>query len=262
MVEITHAGNKKTVNKSVVCQNSDRKVANREMGLPVAGIMEEVEHELLHMNDELSDEVDANIEVEEDADENMEVEEEVDDNMENDLDGITLEIVDGMKEGSRWLIVNDVHICHKQKVFKGHDVWRCEDFRQYRCPFKIVTTREEGEKELRIVRMTKAIAHNCSKDKVKPILHKFKLKLNKRMREEVDLAWRKIWDEERKKLIDGLKKESPLLLNQVLLELKDAKSFRVSAQKARVKGMPKIPKDHDEMDPSKVEVFCDQGIMS
>ena len=28
VVEITHAGNKKTVNKSVVCQNSDRKVAN------------------------------------------------------------------------------------------------------------------------------------------------------------------------------------------------------------------------------------------
>ena len=67
--------------------------------------------------------------------------------MENDLDGITLEVVDGMKEGSRWLIVNDVHICHKQKVFKGDDVWRCEDFRQYRCPFKIVTTREEGEKD-------------------------------------------------------------------------------------------------------------------
>ena len=66
------------------------------------------------------------------------------------------------------------------------------------------------------------------------------------------MAWRKIWDDERKKLIDGLKKESPLLLNQVLLELKDAKSFRVSAQKARAKEMPKIPKDHDEMDPMTV----------
>ena len=158
--------------------------------------------------------------------------------------------------------MDDVHICHKQQVFKGYYVWRCEDFRSYRCPFKIVTTKEEGENELRIVSMTKAIVHNCSKDKVKPIIHKFKLKLNKRMREEVDLAWRKIWDEERKKLIDGLKKESPLLLNQVLLELKDAKSFRVSAQKARTKEMPKIPKDHDEMDPEKVKVFCDQGIMS
>ena len=77
------------------------------MGLPVARIMEEVEHELLHMNDELSGELDANIEVEEEAD----------DNMENELDGIILEVVDGIKEGSRWLIVDDVHICHKQQVW-------------------------------------------------------------------------------------------------------------------------------------------------
>ena len=102
------------------------------MGLPVGRIMEEVEHELRHMDDELSDEVNVNMEV--------------DDNMENELDGIILEVVDGIKEGSRWLIVDDVHICHKQQVFKGHDVWRCEDFRSYRCPFKIVTTKEEGEK--------------------------------------------------------------------------------------------------------------------
>ena len=58
--------------------------------------------------------------------------------------------------------------------------------------------------------------------------------------EEVDLTWRKIWDEERKKLIDGLKNESPLLLNQVLLEMKDAKSFRVSAQKAVGENLPPL----------------------
>ena len=91
------------------------------MGLPVGRIMEEVEHELLHMDDELADEVD----------DNMELADEVDDNMENELDGITLEVVDGNKEGSRWLIVDDVHICHKQQVLKGHDVRRYEDFRSY-----------------------------------------------------------------------------------------------------------------------------------
>ena len=82
------------------------------MGLPVGRIMEEVEHELRHMDDELSDEVDVNMEVEEEADDNMEVEEKVDDNMENELDGIILEVVDGIKEGSRWLIVDDVHCPH------------------------------------------------------------------------------------------------------------------------------------------------------
>ena len=70
------------------------------MGLPVGRIMEEVEHELRHMDDKLSDEVDVN----------MEVEEEVDDNMENELDGIILEVVDGIKEGSRWSIVDDVQL--------------------------------------------------------------------------------------------------------------------------------------------------------
>ena len=55
--------------------------------------------------------------------------------MENELDSIILEVVDGIKEGSRWLIVDDVHICHKQQVFKGHDVWRCKDCRSYRCLF-------------------------------------------------------------------------------------------------------------------------------
>ena len=71
----------------------------------------------------------------------------------------------------------------------------------------------------------------------------------------MDTPWRKIWDEERKILMDGLKSESQLLLNQVLLELKDSRSFRVSAQRARAKEIPKIPKTHEEMDPEKVNSF-------
>ena len=50
---------------------------------------------------------------------------------------------------------------------------------------------------MKIVRMTKTVLHSCSKDKVKHILHKFKLKLSKRMRADLDITWRKIWDEER-----------------------------------------------------------------
>ena len=44
--------------------------------------------------------------------------------------------------------------------------------------------------------------------------------------------------------MDGLK-DSPLLL-------KDSRSFRVSAQGVRAKETPKIPKNHEEMDPEKV----------
>ena len=55
---------------------------------------------------------------------------------EKDLDGIKLEVVEGNKEGSRWLTVDSVHICHKQQVFLNHDVWRCEDFRDYKMPLQ------------------------------------------------------------------------------------------------------------------------------
>ena len=103
--------------------------------------------------------------------------EELNEDQEKDLDGIKLDVVEGNKEGSRWLIVDSVHICQKQQMFLNHDVWRCEDFRDYKCPFKIITTKEESENGLKIVTITKKLLHNCSKDKVKPILHKFRLKL-------------------------------------------------------------------------------------
>ena len=64
------------------------------------------------------------------------------------------------------------------------------------------------------------------------------------MRADLDITWRKIWDEERQILMDGLK-DSPLLL-------KDSRSFRVSAQGARAKETPKIPKNHEEMNLEKV----------
>ena len=44
-------------------------------------------------------------------------------------------------------------------------------------------------------------------------------------------------------LKDGLK-DSPLLL-------KDSRSFRVSAQGVRAKETPKIPKNHEEIDPER-----------
>ena len=108
--------------------------------------MAEVEEELMNMEEEELDHMEG--EVHENG-------EELNEDKEKDLDGIKLEVVEGNKEGSRWLIVDSVHICHKQQVFQNHDVWRCEDFRDYKCPFKIITTKEESENGLQIVTMTK-----------------------------------------------------------------------------------------------------------
>ena len=206
------------------------------MGLPVERIMEEVEEEMAEQLEE-----DLDVEIREDE--------------EKDLENIKIELVEGDKAGSRWLIVDSVHICHRVQNFGANVEWRCEDHRHFKCPFKILTTGEvDNESGVKIVKMTKAVLHTCCKDKVKPIVHKFKLRLCNRMRKDLDVNWSKIWDEERKNLIEELK-ESPLLTNQVLLELKDSRSFRTSAQRARAKEMPPIPKEHEEMDPAKVKSF-------
>ena len=94
------------------------------MGLPVERIMAEVEEEMLHMDEEVNEEL---------LRMNWEpAEVEHVDELNEDLDGIAIEVVEGNKPGSRWLIVDFVHICHEQKVFLKHDVWRCEDFREYK----------------------------------------------------------------------------------------------------------------------------------
>ena len=79
------------------------------MGLPVKEIMAEVEEELMNMEEEELDHMEG--EVHENG-------EELNEDKEKDLDGIKLEVVEGNKEGSGWLIVDSVHICHKQQVFQ------------------------------------------------------------------------------------------------------------------------------------------------
>ena len=76
--------------------------------------MAEVEEEMLHMDEEVNGEP-------------AEVEhmDELNEDLEKDLDGIAIEVVEGNKPGSRWLIA----ICHEQKVFLKHDVIHCMEMR-------------------------------------------------------------------------------------------------------------------------------------
>ena len=90
------------------------------MGLPVGQIMAEVEEMLGRDEGGIEDAVD-------------------------DFGDVQVEIVEGDKEGSTWLIVNGVHICHKQVENVKHWFWRCEDFRRYKCPFKITATEIESQ---------------------------------------------------------------------------------------------------------------------
>ena len=92
------------------------------MGLPVEQIMAEVEEELLNMDEEVNEELEHMVD---EVDELVEV-----------------------QDGWLWTL-------HKQRVYKNHDRWICENFREYKCPFKIITTKEESENGMKIVIMTK-----------------------------------------------------------------------------------------------------------
>ena len=70
------------------------------------------------------------------------------------------------------------------------------------------------------------MVHVCSPEKVGVIMHKFKLRLRERMKSNLEERFGKIWSEERSKLLESLK-DQPELTNQVLLEMKDSRSFRV-----------------------------------
>ena len=105
------------------------------MGLPVERIMEEVEEEMAEQLEE-----DLDVEIREDE--------------EKDLENIKIELVEGDKAGSSWLIVDSVHICHKVQNFGANVEWRCEDHRRFKCPFKILTTGEvDNENGVKIVKM-------------------------------------------------------------------------------------------------------------
>ena len=151
---------------------------------------------------------------------------------------------------SKWFVVDDVHICHWYKKYENETKWRCSGYHLFKCPFQLSTI-EKDDGEVVLVKMSDPKSHICSQEKAGVILHKFRLKLRERMQGNLDDQWNKIWAEERTKLLESLK-DQPELSNQVLLEMKDARSFRVGAQHARSKMTPPIPKDHQLMDPEKV----------
>ena len=185
-------------------------------------------------------------------------EEELDDEGQgaDDLSEMKVELVEG-DHGVNWLVVDGVHILHKKREYPNEIKWRCSGFYNFKCPFILSTKEKDGE--VVVVKMADPMVHVCSQEKVGVIMHKFKLRLRERMTSNLDEGFAKIWSEERSKLLESLK-DQPELTNQVLLEMKDSRSFRVAAQRARGKQTPPIPRDHQAMDPEKVqhklELFC------
>ena len=72
-----------------------------------------------------------------------------------DLAGVKVELVDGLW-GSRWLILDDVHICHKKREYSNETKWRCAYY-NFKCPFILSTKKIDGEVVL--VKMADPMSH-------------------------------------------------------------------------------------------------------
>ena len=93
-----------------------------------------------------------------------------------DLSGVHVEVVESTHEGTKWLIVNGIHICNKQREWPGEVKWRCSDWRWFKCPFAISTREEDGE--VKVLKMSDPEGHRCSKDKTGVLLKRFDIGLS------------------------------------------------------------------------------------
>ena len=65
-------------------------------------------------------------------------EEEGDGHLNPDFGQMTTSIIDGLKSGSKWLVVDNTYICHmnSKSVDGKHIYWECSQRRRFGCPFK------------------------------------------------------------------------------------------------------------------------------
>ena len=174
------------------------------MALPVAQIMNQlqrgVREERIDVDD---DDEEAMADVEDGA---IVVQAEEEGEGERNFEDIKLELIGGEREGTTWLVIDAVHICfmRKDRATKKTTAWECSGRRRLGCEFKIRTTNFEGPGALKVVTMSDTQIHSCSADKVAPLMQKFRLQLNKRMTEDFDVGWSKIWNEERSSLLGSL----------------------------------------------------------
>ena len=166
------------------------------------------------------------------------------------LDGIDLELIDGDKLGSQWLVVDGIYICHKYADSETEVFWECSGRRKYGCPFKLGTVYDE-ECRLTLSYMYKLTFHDCEQTKMGPIMQKFRSKLKYKMSTDLRAKFYNVFNEEKKNLLSEYS-DSPDLLERIIYELKDKRSYRVAAQRAKAKVFPKNPRNHEEIDLHKI----------
>ena len=164
------------------------------------------------------------------------------------FDKCKLEMIAGDKEGSEWLVLDSLFILHRYRSLGNQTFWECSGRRAFNCPFKATTiVNEDDDEKLELVYMYKLDRHDCGQTKMGPILQKFRNKLKMRMSDNFKSKFHTVFAEEKKLLLNQYK-DAPDLLERIVYEIKDKRTYRVCSQRARAKRFPKNPTCSEEMD--------------
>ena len=166
----------------------------------------------------------------------------------DELEKVKVEYIDGDKTGSKWLVLDDVHILYRYGYEGKEEIfWECSERRRNNCRFKAATVNDEDDDNPKLSYAYKFETHECNQTKAGPIMQKFRTKIKKRMQSEYKNKFRKIFEEERKAMLKDYKDNTDLL-ETIHYNLKDRRSFRNMANRARERHFPRNPRSHQEID--------------
>ena len=97
---------------------------------------------------------------------------------EDELEAHTIELIQGDKSTSKWLIVDNTYIFHKNtsSVDGSETFWECSDRRKHECPVRAGTVElEDGELDL--LYLYHPDFHTCDQDGIDVIKQRFKNKV-------------------------------------------------------------------------------------
>ena len=63
----------------------------------------------------------------------------------DELENHEVEVLAGDKEGSEWLVLDDIYILHKYRMTENEIFWECSGRRICDCPFKAATTLKDDD---------------------------------------------------------------------------------------------------------------------
>ena len=102
-----------------------------------------------------------------------------------EVDDVIVDFIEGDKAGSKWLVMNDIHILHKYGPESKEEIfWECADRRRNGCRFKAATVNCD-DKPPELTYSYLLDIHTCNQTKAGPIMQKFRTKIKVEVKAEI-----------------------------------------------------------------------------